>query len=138
MKDFFENGRRRMREFMTGRYGTDEFSRFLLIAALVLLFLSLFSRLGILYYVALACLIYTFYRTLSRNYGKRRAENESFLRRTSGIRKKLRVQKRRFDERKEYRYFKCPSCGQDVRVPRGKGHIRITCPKCRTQFDRNV
>lgn len=33
-----------------------------------------------------------------------------------------------------YAFFKCPSCGQTVRVPAGKGHIQITCPKCKSKF----
>ena len=32
------------------------------------------------------------------------------------------------------RYFNCPKCRQTVRVPRGKGKISITCPKCREKF----
>ena len=40
----------------------------------------------------------------------------------------------RFALRKTYRYFSCPHCRQQVRVPKGRGKISITCPKCGTQF----
>ena len=33
-----------------------------------------------------------------------------------------------------YSYFRCPQCGQQLRVPRGRGKISITCPKCGHQF----
>ena len=31
---------------------------------------------------------------------------------------------------KEHKYFTCPNCKTVCRVPRGKGKIVITCPKC--------
>lgn len=138
MKDFFRRMNDRYRQFMVGRYGTDDLSKFLLALALVLLVLSIFVRGSVLYLLALACLALTYYRMLSRDYAKRSDENRKFNSMTADVRKNLRIQKRRFKERKDYRFYKCPSCGQEVRVPRGKGHIRITCPKCRTQFDRTV
>ena len=42
--------------------------------------------------------------------------------------------KARWQDRKTHRYFRCPQCRATVRVPRGKGKIRITCPKCKHQF----
>ena len=138
MKGFFERIAAKMREIMAGRYGTDDFSRFLLVVTMVLLLISMFAGQGILYFVALACLIYSYFRILSKNYVKRRAENEKYLSMTAKIRKSFRITRKRFSDRKDYRYFKCPNCSQEVRVPKGKGRIRITCPKCRTQFDRTV
>ena len=35
---------------------------------------------------------------------------------------------------RQHRYFDCPKCHQMVRVPRGKGKISITCPRCREKF----
>ena len=34
----------------------------------------------------------------------------------------------------EHRIFRCPKCDQRVRVPRGRGKISITCPKCGHEF----
>ena len=39
---------------------------------------------------------------------------------------------------REHRYFDCPKCRQPVRVPRGKGKIMITCPKCKERFQRKT
>lgn len=138
MRDFFDNLNERIRESMVGRYGTDEFSKFLLTVSLILFVLSLFVRTGWLYFFAVLLLIWAYYRILSKNFENRRKENEQYLKFSAGLRKQGRSAKRRFDGRKDYRYFKCPGCGQEVRVPKGKGRIRITCPRCHTQFDRTV
>ena len=42
--------------------------------------------------------------------------------------------KRQWHEYRTYRYLICPQCAQRLRVPRGKGKIRVTCTKCRNQF----
>lgn len=44
----------------------------------------------------------------------------------------------RLKQRKTHRFFKCPECGVTVRVPKGKGKIKITCPKCKNAFVRNT
>ena len=138
MRDFMNRVNGKIRVFMAGRYGTDDLSKFLLVLTMVLLILSLFNRGSLFYILGLLCLAWAYYRILSRDFAKRSGENTKYLETTAGVRKTLRIQKRRFTERKDYRFFKCPGCSQEVRVPRGKGHIRITCPKCRTQFDRDV
>ena len=130
--------RERTRRFMTGRYGMDQFSSLLMIVTLVLLILSIITRFPLFLILAVVCLIYMYYRIFSRDMTKRSAENTKYLEKTAQLRKTMRIQKKRFDGRKDYRFFKCPSCGQEVRVPKGKGHIRITCPKCKEQFDRTV
>ncbi|WP_294496711.1 hypothetical protein [uncultured Gemmiger sp.] len=121
--------------FMSGRYGYDQFSRFLSIFALVLLILGLFLW-GVFYYIGLAVLIYSYFRTFSRNISKRYAENEWYLRHTAGLRSWANQTRVRFAQRKTYRYFRCPHCRQAIRVPKGRGRISITCPKCQTQFIR--
>lgn len=35
---------------------------------------------------------------------------------------------------KDHRIFRCPNCDQRVRVPRGRGKIEITCPRCSHRF----
>ena len=121
--------------FMSGRYGGDQFSRFLSILALVLLILGLFLW-GLLYYLGIAVLVYSYFRMFSRNIQKRYAENQWYLTKTAGIRDWFGHVKVRFAQRKNYRYFNCPHCKQAIRVPKGRGRISITCPKCQTQFIR--
>ncbi|MBR4655759.1 MAG: hypothetical protein IKO68_04100 [Oscillospiraceae bacterium] len=127
---------------MAGRYGTDQLNRALSIFALVLLVLSFFtggSGLGSLIWIlALACLIWSTYRSFSRNIGKRQQENAAWLRLTGRFRREAGGARERFDQRKDYRFFRCPSCKTWLRVPRGKGKLNITCRQCGERFTRNT
>ena len=121
--------------FMYGRYGVDQFSKFLVITGIIFLLLSGFTRYGgILYLFSLAVLIYSYFRMFSRNHSKRYAENQLYLKYTAGIRKKFSAIRYGLSQRKHYHIYKCPSCGQKIRIPRGKGRIEIRCPKCNAHF----
>ena len=115
-----------LRNFMAGRYGTDRLNMVILCAGLVASLLSVWIKAVPfnLFFWALSygLMIWAICRSLSRNTYKRYQENRKFL--------------QIFDRLKdrEHRYFDCPKCRQMVRVPRGKGKIAITCPRCREKF----
>ena len=46
-----------------------------------------------------------------------------------------RTAKKMWKERKTSAFLKCPNCGQILSVPKGKGKIRVTCPKCHTKME---
>lgn len=127
---------------MIGRYGMDDLNRFLYWSFIVLFILELIIPVrpvkSVLSWVTLFILIWETFRMFSKNIPKRYAENLKFLDLTAGLRRTMRINRRKFNDRKDYRYFKCPGCGQEVRVPKGKGHIRITCPKCGRSFEKKV
>ena len=127
----------RIARFMAGRYGNDQLGRALLVADLILLLLaSIFSKTvgRILMPLALAVLIYMYYRMFSRNIYKRQEENGKYLRFKYQITSKINVLRERWKQRKEYKFFTCPSCHTTLRVPRGRGKIKIVCRKCGTSF----
>ena len=136
----------RFRSFLTrvmaGRYGTDQLNRALNIGTLVFLVLSLFlghSGLGsLLWLLALAGLVWSTVRTFSRNIPRRQRENAAFLSLTRKPRENLRGARERFSQRKDYRFFRCPSCRTWLRVPRGKGRLNITCRQCGERFTRKT
>ena len=115
-----------IQRFMAGRYGTDKLNMLLLGLGMAVAVINLFIRQPLVSFalMVLAWLLLglVFFRTLSRNTYKRYRENRRFL---------LLLQ--RIQDR-EHRYYDCPKCRQQVRVPRGKGKIAITCPKCRDKF----
>jgi DNA-directed RNA polymerase subunit RPC12/RpoP len=141
------NGFRIMREklarFMQGRYGVDEFARFTMGAAVVLIVLSIFlggQGLGsILDLAGFLAIIYTYYRIFSRNIQKRYAENQKYLHATANIRSRFQREKNLMAQRKTHHIYTCPGCGQKIRVPRGsRKKVEIDCPKCHTKFVKKI
>ena len=125
----------KLQQFMLGRYGVDDLGRFLNILTLILLLLGMFL-LPQLSGVAMGLMILYFFRMLSRNNYKRSRENELYLRLKHKATGWTYVYIQQFKHRKTYKYFRCPSCKQSLRVPKGKGNISITCSKCRTVFKK--
>ena len=136
----------RLRRFMEGRYGADELNKFLTICGWVLLLLG-FVLSGIdsrgaliagsvLVTLSWAFLILSLFRTLSKKTSQRASENYKYFVYKNRFLGWFRRLKSRWQDRKVHRYFRCPQCRATVRVPKGKGKIRITCPKCRHQFVR--
>lgn len=123
---------------MQGRYGPDQLSFFLLVLYLIITILSTFLRIPILTYVSLVLVIWCWFRLFSKNKYKRSAENTKFLRMVYPITSRFHKMKNRLRDRKTYKFYKCPSCKQELRVPKGKGEITITCPKCKTKFDKRT
>ena len=124
----------KLMRFMAGRYGFDPFGRATLIGALIVMVLSGLFESAILSLLAWALIIYTYFRLLSRNIYRRSAENQAYLEKTRGIRTWFNSQKSLMTQRKTHHIYKCPTCHQKIRVPRGKGRIEIRCPKCQTRF----
>lgn len=115
-----------LRHFMMGRYGTDKLNMMLLVAALAVCIVGMFFQMPpvnlLLTVISYALMGLAIFRMLSRNTYKRYQENRKYL-----------MLLQRLKDR-EHRYYDCPRCRQQIRVPRGKGKIAITCPKCKEKF----
>lgn len=120
----------RLRRFMEGRYGNDKLNIAILLTGVILGFLS--SILGgfvlklLLWALSYGLMIWAIFRCLSRNTYKRYQENRKYLQLLDRVKDR------------EHRYYDCPKCRQRVRVPRGKGKINITCPRCKEKFIRKT
>ncbi len=126
--------RNAIQRFMYGRYGNDQLNLFLLGLYLLIYLVSLFVRAAPLYWISFVLLAVVLFRLLSRNMERRRMENAIFMRAAGPILSWLRL-RRTIRRDKEHVYFKCPSCGQHLRVPRGKGKITVTCRGCGASFE---
>ncbi len=135
MKKHLESLSYKIQQWMQGRYGNDELSQFLYYVSLALLVLSLFTPLRFLYIPTIALMLWSCIRCYSKNISRRRAERETYLKVTGGIRSWFRLQNDKWRDRKTYRYFRCKECRAPLRVPRGKGKIRVRCPKCHHEMD---
>ena len=125
--------------FMQGRYGVDQFAKFTMGVALVSIVLAIFVNTGssagsLLDMLGLVAIVYTYFRIFSRNISKRAQENQKYLSATAKLRQRLNKEKNMMKQRKDYHIYTCPSCGQKVRIPRGKGKIEISYPKCHSKF----
>ena len=125
--------RNALRQFMYGRYGNDALNLFLVGAYLVLYLVYLFTGFLPLYALTLVLIFWALFRMLSRNAPRRRAENARFLK-VAGPAIQWFHLRRTIHRDKQHRYFRCPSCGQQLRVPRGKGKITVTCRSCGAVF----
>ena len=116
----------KLRQFMAGRYGTDKLNTCILVLGVIVSIVAAILRNPLLTLVfatlSYVLMFWAIFRTFSRNTYKRYQENRKFL-----------MLLDRIKDRK-YRYYSCPRCRQPVRVPRGKGKIAITCPKCKEKF----
>lgn len=129
-------------KFMEGRYGGDDYGRFLSVIAIVLIVLSVvFSSFvswlsTALWIIGFALIIYCYYRMFSRDTTRRSAENQKYLnnRYQRAVLKQQR--KERNAQKADFKFYKCPKCGVLNRIPKGKGKIEITCPKCGEKFIR--
>ena len=128
------NLRDRFNRFMYGRYGQDELSRFLLMATLVLLVLEMLFHLRGAGLIILLLIGWIYFRMFSRNISARYAENQKYLQMKEKVLGFFRGKKNRAEDLKQNHIYRCPKCSQKIRIPRGKGMIEITCPKCRTKF----
>ena len=126
--------RSRLQRFMAGRYGMDNLGRFLLWAVIGIIALNIFIRSDILWFAEIALLAYCYARMLSKDYVKRQKENDMYLRWSFHMREAWSRWRYKGDQALHYHIYKCPSCGQKIRIPRGKGRISIHCPKCHTDF----
>ena len=119
-----------LQNFMAGRYGTDKLNMLILSVGLTVSLLSVFVQYApvnlLLVVLSYGLMIWAIFRTLSRNTYRRYQENRRFLQIVGRVKDR------------NNRYFDCPKCRQMVRVPRGKGKISITCPRCHEKFIRKT
>lgn len=141
---FWQKIKQSFRSFMSGRNGADNLSMALLWTGLILYLLgsivgsiqsTIFALLGMLLStLGFASYIYCIFRIFSRNLDKRRAENRRYVLMMEKKATERRQAKVRFQNRKTYKYFKCPGCRAWLRLPRGAGVKTITCSRCHTSF----
>ena len=136
------NLKKKFQEIMRGRNGADELSCALCVAGFVLMLLSsVLPGTELIYTIGLAAMIYCFIRMFSKDIAKRRAENSKYVnfikgRKTTKTQKTKKVNNKKIikEKLKTHEMFKCPKCNANCFVPKNKGKVRITCPKCEEKF----
>ena len=127
----------KLARFMVGRNGNDQLNLFLYAADAILLIAATLVRGQAGRWMWLAVLIllgYIYFRMFSKNLTRRREENGKYLRLRYSILAGLKLRREKWVQRKDYKFFTCPSCKTMLRVPRGHGKIKIVCRKCGNSF----
>lgn len=128
----------KIKEFMYGRYGVDNLGFALAVIGFCFNVIYVFSRFRIIYLISLVFFAVAIFRALSKNCEKRRNENQKFLLLWYKLKNFWVGIKADFEERKNYRHFKCPNCKQKIRIPKGRGRVEVCCPKCGNRFIKKV
>ena len=141
----FDPGSKPRFRFMEGRHGADALGRFLSVSGCVIMLLAVIARpvwngvlSNLLFSLALISLVWCYTRVLSRNLTRRRLENQWYLQKEAAVLDWFALRRDCFRQRKDYCFFRCSGCGRTVRVPKGKGRIRITCRHCGYSFEKKT
>ncbi len=126
------NMKDRLAQFMQGRHGIDALSNFLVILGVILMFVSFIPGLALFQWLSLVLLIVAIIRAYSRNTAARERENAAFVRLFEKPMGAISLAKTK-REHPDTDYFRCKGCGQILSVPKGKGMMRVVCPKCKTE-----
>lgn len=122
------------RRFMIGRYGPDPFGFALILISLIISILGSITKLYPFILLSYLTFGWALFRMLSKNTVKRYNENMKFLKIWNPMQYKLQTTINNLKDTKTHRHYKCPNCKQKIRVPKGRGKINITCPRCKTKF----
>lgn len=137
MQDFLNKLRDSVARFMYGRYGGDQLGLTLLVIALLCSLVGPWVGRW-LSIVSTVLIIVALYRMLSRDHAARSRENQAFLQATAKPRSWIHRNKVKWDNRKTKAYVRCPHCHSEFALPKGKGHVRATCPKCGEKSEHTV
>jgi ribosomal protein S27E len=131
--NFFEKLRIKFSEFMYGRNGYDRLAIWSLTGGLILWAVAIIFQNSIVNFISFLLCLYSLFRCYSKNITARAHENEKFEQLIKNPSDTFANAKMHWVNRKTTKYFKCKNCGQSLSVPKGKGTLKVTCPKCHTQ-----
>lgn len=136
MKGFFDRLRWRLSLWLEGRYGADSLSNVLNMVGLALLLIAVLTGLTLLWAFAMGVILLSAVRTFSKNIPQRERENEAWLNLIAKPKEAISLARKAWANRATTKYIRCKGCGAVLSVPKGKGKLRVTCPKCHWQTEK--
>lgn len=138
MRRFLE----RFAYFMQGRYGNDALNNFIAVSFLIIwavnIFVFNFTATIVLDLIMLGLIALMLFRSFSKNINARLLENRRFLKIFNAVKSFFTLNQKKFRERKEFKYIKCPHCKAQLRVKRQKGNHTVRCPRCKSEFKTKI
>ena len=138
MKEWLTRMSYRIANGMRGRNGMDTLANWSLGLGIILIIVAFFSGSALVNTLSLVPLVYSIFRCYSTNLTARRRENAAFAEKVAGPTRWIELQYKKFKTRKTTCYFTCPDCKAVYSVPKGKGKIRATCPKCHKMHEHTT
>jgi len=126
---------RRAAEWLSSRNGADAAANVAAFLAIVLYIVGFVTGASPVIWAALALLVYALFRMMSKDVARRSRENAKFLEAMGPFGIWFSDPTAAWREQRSYKHFACPNCKQRIRIPRGKGKIRVTCPRCHQKFE---
>lgn len=123
-----------IQKFFYGRYGLDQLGIFSFIIYFILFIVTIFWSFLPIHILMVLLLVVMLWRMLSKQYEKRRKENEVFLKIWKPVAQFFKLPFLRIRDRKTHKYVKCPACKKYMRIKKGKGEREINCPLCSNRF----
>lgn len=127
-----------LNKLMNGRYGGDQLSIVLILLSLLLTLSGRLANIPLISFIGYVPLGISIFRMFSKNVSKRRMENYKFAIFMSPVYSRFKNIESRFKDRKTHKYLKCPNCNSRLRLPKGKGKLVVTCPKCKEKFEKRT
>ena len=128
-----------IQKILVGRYARiDQLNRTLLMISFILLVLNLMIPTSVAFFIAVILWLLTCYRFLSKRIYLRLNENTRYVAKVHQVKAYINLKKEQVKNRQTYRYFRCPACKQQLRAPKNRGKIKVTCSKCKNQFYKTV
>lgn len=122
--------------FMRGRYGADALSVTLLVLSLAFSVLCAVFDIWWLSFLPVLPVLFVIFRILSKNIPAREAENRRLTGIFEPIKRKREFAKIKERDRDTHVYFSCPACKKNLRLPKGAGKIKVTCPFCGNSYTK--
>ncbi len=138
MQGFLNSVRDRVSRFMYGRYGGDQLGMTLVVASVVCTVVASLAGWRWLSLLSIVLVLVELWRMLSRDHAARSNENQAFLSAVATPRAWVRRQQGKWANRKTKAYVRCPHCHAEFALPKGKGRLRATCPKCGQKSEHTV
>lgn len=121
----------KFKNFMYGRYGSDELSKFLFMIYIVLVLINIFARLNVIFYIELLIGMIILLRYFSKGIKRREKENILFLKVKRNLLRPFKNISRNLKD-KDNVYKRCPKCKTTLKLPlpSKRGFKKVTCPEC--------
>lgn len=125
----------KIKNYLQKVYGVDFLSKTMIVVALILSLINLKFKNRVIEVITMILIVYFgIFRVFSVNKYQRMIENQKFSKAVKPMTDFFEKYKIRAANSNDKKYIKCPNCKKEMKIPRNKGKIKVTCPHCGHKF----